>query len=65
MHAHKMQVKLTAVVVVRVIDKEEREGSDQCQARQGYIRGQWVEQPTRELTLAQRSMVPKETSPRK
>ena len=37
-----MEVKLTARVVVRMIDKEKRDGSDQCKARHGCIGGQWV-----------------------
>ena len=45
MHAPKMEVKLTAGVVVRIIDEEEREGQDQCKARHGYVDGQWVAQP--------------------
>ena len=39
-----MQVKLTAEVVVRMIDKKERD-SDQSKARHGYIGSQWVVQP--------------------
>ena len=31
---------ITAGVVVRVIDKEEKWGSDQCKARNGYVGGQ-------------------------
>ena len=41
--AHKMEVKLTAGVVVRMIDKER--DSDQCKARHGYVGGQWAAQP--------------------
>ena len=37
-----MQVKLTAGVVVRTIDKEK--DSDQCKARHSYVGGQWVAQ---------------------
>ena len=40
-----MSVKLTSGVVVRTIDKEERGGSDQCEAMHGYVGGQWVAQP--------------------
>ena len=54
MQAHKTQVKLTAGVVVRIIDEEQRGGSDQCEARHGYVDGQWVAQPAHKLTLAQR-----------
>ena len=39
-----MYVKPTAGVVVRIIDKEKRGGSDQCEARHGYVGGQWVAQ---------------------
>ena len=39
MQAHKIEAKLTAGVVVRVIDKEERGVSDQCEARHGYVSG--------------------------
>ena len=42
MQAHKMYVKLTAGVVVRVIGREERGDSGQCEARHGYVGGQWV-----------------------
>ena len=42
MQAHKMEVNLTAGVVVRIIDKEKREGGDQWEARHGYVSGQWV-----------------------
>ena len=45
MQTHKIQVKLTAKVVVRVIDKVERGGSDQCEAKHGYVGGQWVALP--------------------
>ena len=45
MHAHKMQTKLTAGVIARIIDKKDRGGSDQCDSRHGYVVGQWVEQP--------------------
>ena len=38
-----MEVKLTAGVIVRMIDKEKREG--QCKARHGYVGGQRVVQP--------------------
>ena len=38
-----MEVKLTAGVVVRMIDKER--DSDQCKARHGYVGGQRVAQP--------------------
>ena len=37
MQAHKIQVKLTAGVVVRIIDKGERGGSHQRKARNGYV----------------------------
>ena len=42
MRAHKMYVNLTAGhgVVVQIIDKEEREGGGQCEARHGYEGGQ-------------------------
>ena len=40
-----MQVKLTAGIVVRVIDEDERGGSDQCEAMHGYVGGRWVAQP--------------------
>ena len=40
MQVHKTQVKLTAGVVVRIIDEEQRGGSDQCEARHGYVDGQ-------------------------
>ena len=39
MHALKMQVKLTAGVIVRIINKKKRGGSDQCEARHGYVGG--------------------------
>ena len=38
-----MEVKLTAGVVVRMIDKER--DSDQCKNRDGYVGGQRVAQP--------------------
>ena len=37
-----MYVKLTAGVVVRVIDLEEKGVSEQCEARHGYVGGRWV-----------------------
>ena len=39
MQAHQMWVNLTAGVVVRMIDKEEKGGSDRCEAMHGYVGG--------------------------
>ena len=36
-----MDIKLTAGVVVRMIDKRKERDSDQCKARHGYVGGQW------------------------
>ena len=40
-----MKVKLTARVVVRMIEKVKKRDSDQCKASHGYVGGQWVVQP--------------------
>ena len=40
-----MEVKLTAGVVVRMIEKRKKRDSDQCKARHRYAGGQWVAQP--------------------
>ena len=59
-----MEVKLTAGLVVRMIDKQKIEGiSDQCKARHGYVGGQWVAQAAQNNVLAQRSKVRKEKTP--
>ena len=56
-----MEEKLSAGVVDRIIDEEEREG--QCKARHGYVGGQWEAQPAQKLCVAQRSKVRKEKPP--
>ena len=40
-----MEVKLTAGVVVQMIDKRKERHSDQCKARHDYVGDQWVAQP--------------------